>query len=64
VAVLVPFAAGNFIYIAAADLIPQITTTEPAADSTHRRAILAKKLEQTIALTAGLALLLLTSMLA
>jgi zinc and cadmium transporter len=64
VAVLVPFAAGNFIYIAAADLIPQITTTEPAADSTHRRAILAKKLEQTIALTAGLALLLVTSMLA
>lgn len=28
VAVLVPFAAGNFIYIAAADLIPQFTSQE------------------------------------
>jgi zinc and cadmium transporter len=64
VAVLVPFAAGNFIYIAAADLIPQITTTEPATDSIHKRAILVKKLEQTIALATGLALLLVTSMLA
>lgn len=27
VAVLVPFAAGNFIYIAVADLLPEITTT-------------------------------------
>jgi zinc and cadmium transporter len=28
VTVLVPFAAGNFIYIAAADLLPQLTTQE------------------------------------
>jgi zinc and cadmium transporter len=61
---LVPFAAGNFVYIAAADLVPQITSTEPASDATHRRAILARKGEQTLALAAGLALLLATSALA
>ncbi len=27
IAVLVPFAAGNFIYIAVADLLPEITTS-------------------------------------
>ncbi len=38
VAVLVPFAAGNFIYIALADLLPEITTSpRPAAeDRAHR----------------------------
>lgn len=29
---LVPFAAGNFIYIAAADLIPQFTSQESMMD--------------------------------
>jgi zinc and cadmium transporter len=32
VTVLVPFAAGNFIYIAVADLIPQLTTQENPSD--------------------------------
>lgn len=64
VTLLVPFAAGNFIYIAAADLIPQITTTETATDSEHKKEILLKKVEQTIALAAGLGLLLLTANLA
>lgn len=31
VAVLVPFAAGNFIYIAATDLLPEITTSRTAS---------------------------------
>lgn len=61
VTLLVPFAAGNFIYIAAADLIPQITTTETATDATHARSILFAKLEQTTALATGLGLLLLTA---
>jgi zinc and cadmium transporter len=61
---LVPFAAGNFIYIAAADLIPQITTTEAAQDRAHKKSILLRKIEQSLALTAGLGLLLLTATLA
>jgi len=61
VAYLLPFAAGNFIYIAAADLIPQITTTEAATDMAHKRLILLRKVEQTSAFVAGLALLLLTA---
>lgn len=48
IAVLIPFAAGNFIYIALADLVPELTT-QPAA---HDKAI------HTIGFTAGLALLL------
>jgi len=64
VTLLVPFAAGNFIYIAAADLIPQITTTERAENSAHKKSILFRKVEQTIALAAGLGLLLLTAVLA
>ena len=32
VTVLVPFAAGNFIYIAAADLLPQLTRQEGLRD--------------------------------
>lgn len=35
VAYLLPFAAGNFVYIAAADLIPEITSTASAADRTE-----------------------------
>ena len=45
---LLPFAAGNFIYIAAADLLPEI------ARETRTRA----KLETSIAFAAGLGLLL------
>lgn len=44
VAVLVPFAAGNFIYIAAADLIPQFTSQES----------LSAKLMHTASFVAGL----------
>jgi zinc and cadmium transporter len=47
VAVLIPFAAGNFIYIALADLVPELTTT-PAAN---------EKAIHTTGVTAGLALL-------
>jgi zinc and cadmium transporter len=48
VAVLIPFAAGNFIYIALADLVPELTTA-PAA---HDKAI------HTAGFTVGLVLLL------
>jgi zinc and cadmium transporter len=34
VAVLIPFAAGNFIYIAATDLLPEITTSPTAKQKT------------------------------
>lgn len=46
--VLIPFAAGNFIYIALADLVPELTTTPGA----HDKAI------HTLGFTAGLLLLL------
>jgi zinc and cadmium transporter len=48
VTVLLPFAAGNFIYIALADLVPELTTSPVA----HDKAI------HTLGFTAGLALLL------
>lgn len=48
VAYLLPFAAGNFIYIAAADLLPEVTTQTRTRD----------KLETTVAFICGLALLL------
>lgn len=47
VAFLVPFAAGNFIYIAAADLLPEIATTVELRD----------KLIQTVSFAAGLGFL-------
>lgn len=47
VAVLVPFAAGSFVYIAAADLVPQITTRERARE----------KITGTASLLVGLGLL-------
>lgn len=47
VAVLLPFAAGNFIYIALADLVPELTTP-PAA---HQKAI------HTLGFAAGLGIL-------
>lgn len=48
VAYLLPFAAGNFIYIAAADLLPGLTASPRSRD----------KLETTAAFLAGLAILL------
>jgi zinc and cadmium transporter len=48
VAVLVPFAAGNFLYIALADLVPEITTRSAAGS----------KVLQTTFFLAGLGLLL------
>jgi zinc and cadmium transporter len=48
VAYLLPFAAGNFIYIAAADLLPEITSESRTRD----------KLETSLAFAVGLAILL------
>ena len=48
VAYLLPFAAGNFVYIAAADLLPEITSEERTSD----------KLETSAAFVIGLAVLL------
>lgn len=48
VAVLLPFAAGTFIYIALADVVPELTTSP----TPHRRAVL------TLGFAAGLVLLL------
>jgi zinc and cadmium transporter len=63
VAFLVPFAAGNFIYIAAADLIPRITATEPCEDPTESRLAMRDKIEKSLAFGAGLGLLLLSTLL-
>ena len=54
VAYLLPFAAGNFVYIAAADLLPEITSEERTRD----------KVETTAAFVAGLAILLAATQLA
>ena len=51
VASLLPFAAGNFIYIAAADLLPEIKVEERMRD----------KLETSAAFVTGLAILLLVT---
>ena len=48
VAYLLPFAAGNFVYIAAADLLPEIASEERTRD----------KIETTAAFITGLVLLL------
>ena len=53
VSVLIPFAAGNFLYIAMADLMPQITATPEPKD----------KLVHSASLVLGLALLLLPALL-
>ncbi|MFW6090679.1 MAG: ZIP family metal transporter [Actinomycetota bacterium] len=52
VTLLVPFAAGNFVYIGASDLIPQLTTSERLQD----------KLVHTTALLLGLGILLVTAL--
>jgi zinc and cadmium transporter len=46
--VLLPFAASNFVYIALADLVPELTTTPAAYD----------KVVHTLGFTAGLLVLL------
>lgn len=52
VTLLVPFAAGSFVYIGASDLIPQLTTSERLQD----------KLVHTVALLFGLGILLVTAL--
>ena len=54
VAYLLPFAAGNFVYIAAADLLPEIASEERTRD----------KVETTAAFMGGLAILLAATTLA
>lgn len=56
VAYLVPFAAGNFVYIAAADLIPQVTTTERYDIPHELRRVTRDKVEQSLAFGVGLAI--------
>jgi len=62
--VLLPFAAGNFVYIAAADLVPQIAAASPCATRVERRQVLREKLEQSGAFAAGLGILLAVAALA
>jgi zinc and cadmium transporter len=64
VAFLLPFAAGNFVYIAAADLVPQITSPVACATPAEHKLLLREKLEQTLAFSLGLALLFVTALLA
>jgi zinc and cadmium transporter len=62
VAFLVPFAAGNFLYIASADLIPQITeATAPPSEQDAGEA-LREKIERSVAFGIGLVILLLSTM--
>jgi zinc and cadmium transporter len=63
VAFLVPFAAGNFLYIAAADLIPQLTTTERYETPEEKRLVTRDKIEQSAAFSVGLGVLLLSTLL-
>ncbi|HKI91509.1 MAG TPA: ZIP family metal transporter [Gaiellaceae bacterium] len=56
--ILLPFAAGNFVYIAAADLVPQIAASTPCATRTEERRALHDKLEQSAAFAVGLTILL------
>jgi zinc and cadmium transporter len=57
VAFLVPFAAGNFVYIAASDLIPQITTTDRYRVPAELVLVKRDKIEQSVAFGIGLVLL-------
>ncbi|HUP33229.1 MAG TPA: ZIP family metal transporter [Gaiellaceae bacterium] len=63
VAFLLPFAAGNFVYIAAVDLVPQITSPIACAAAPERALALREKLEQTLAFAIGLAVLLAAALL-
>ena len=58
VALLVPFAAGNFIYIASADLLPQITSTTGSEYADKRRFPTRDRVEQSAAFVLGLLILL------
>jgi zinc and cadmium transporter len=64
VSLLLPFAAGNFVYIAAADLIPQITSPVQCERPPERQLVMREKLVQTFAFGVGLALLLVTALFA
>jgi zinc and cadmium transporter len=64
VALLLPFAAGNFVYIAAADLVPQLTSPVGCETAVERAPSLRDRLEQTLAFAIGLAALLVTASLA
>jgi zinc and cadmium transporter len=64
VAFLLPFAAGNFVYIAAADLVPQITSPVACAVPAEHGLVLREKIEQTLAFAVGLAALFVTALLA
>lgn len=64
VAYLVAFAAGNFLYIAAADLIPQITSAVPCVSETGAGASLRERLERSGAFVAGIAVLLVAALVA
>lgn len=61
---LLPFAAGNFIYIAAVDLVPQITSPVACATAGAQRPALRGRVEQTLAFATGLGLLLVAALLA
>ncbi|HWC71062.1 MAG TPA: ZIP family metal transporter [Actinomycetota bacterium] len=54
---LVPFAAGNFVYIAAADLIPQVTATQRCETAAQHVRIRRDKIEGSLAFGLGLMLL-------
>jgi zinc and cadmium transporter len=58
---LLPFAAGNFVYIAAVDLIPQITSPVSCVSLAKRPLVLREKIEQTLAFAFGLGVLLATA---
>jgi zinc and cadmium transporter len=58
VALFVPFAAGNFIYIASADLLPQITSTTGSEYEDKRRFPTRDRVEQSAAFVLGLLILL------
>jgi zinc and cadmium transporter len=60
VAFLLPFAAGNFVYIAAADLIPQLAS-QPCRAAGEQAVSLRERLEHGAAFAAGLGALLATA---
>jgi zinc and cadmium transporter len=58
VAFLLPFAAGNFVYIAAADLIPQLASQSSCPPDRDHAPSPRERLEQTAAFAAGIGVLL------
>ena len=61
VAYLIPFAAGNFVYIAAADLIPHLTSGGRCGEPEERWSLMRDRIEHSVAFAAGLALLLVSA---